>query len=70
MTNRTETAAQLDYKYVWHPFTPMLLWEREGAPVIERGEGCHVWDLDGNELAKVITPEKNVRGCCLSAIRR
>ncbi len=39
--------AQLDYRHLWHPFTPMLLWEQEGAPVIERGEGSYLIDTDG-----------------------
>ncbi|MBW7995054.1 MAG: adenosylmethionine--8-amino-7-oxononanoate transaminase [Candidatus Glassbacteria bacterium] len=39
--------AELDYRHVWHPFTPMLLWEEEGAPVIERGEGSWLIDTEG-----------------------
>jgi len=36
-----------DMKYVWHPFTPMRFWQRENAPVIERGEGSYLIDTRG-----------------------
>ncbi|HLA39114.1 MAG TPA: aminotransferase class III-fold pyridoxal phosphate-dependent enzyme, partial [Candidatus Glassbacteria bacterium] len=39
--------ATLDRQYLWHPFTPMLLWPGEDAPVIERGEGSWLIDTLG-----------------------
>ena len=33
---------------LWHPFSDMGAVERGGDFVIERGEGAHVWDVDGN----------------------
>jgi len=32
---------------LWHPFTPMLGWRQESAPVIERGEGSYLIDTEG-----------------------
>ena len=32
---------------VWHPFTPMLEWERDGGLCIERGEGNYLVDAEG-----------------------
>jgi len=33
---------------LWHPFSDMGAVERGGDFVIDRGEGAHVWDVDGN----------------------
>jgi len=33
---------------LWHPFADMGAVERDGEFVIARGEGCHVYDTDGN----------------------
>lgn len=41
------TAAELDRQYLWHPFTPIALWEREEPLVIERGEGSYLIDTRG-----------------------
>jgi len=38
-----------DRRVLWHPFTQHNLWEREEFPVIERGEGVYLYDLDGNK---------------------
>ena len=32
----------------WHPFADMAALERDGELVLERGEGAHVWDVNGN----------------------
>src|SRR4051812_33105647 len=45
------TTAELraaDRDAVWHPFTQQQLWIDEDAPIIERGEGCTLFDTDGN----------------------
>jgi len=45
---RTVQLADLDKRYVWHPFTQMSDWN-DGRPlVIERGEGSYLIDTDGN----------------------
>jgi adenosylmethionine-8-amino-7-oxononanoate aminotransferase len=38
----------LDRDVVWHPFTQQQSWAGEEAPIIERGEGCTLYDTDGN----------------------
>ena len=38
----------LDRSAVWHPFTQQRGWAQEDAPIIERGEGCTLFDTDGN----------------------
>ncbi len=40
--------ADLDRRVLWHPFTQQRGWSDEVAPVIERAEGCTLWDVDGN----------------------
>ncbi len=38
-----------DKKYVWHPFTQMMVYAREKPLIIERGEGSYLYDTDGNK---------------------
>jgi adenosylmethionine-8-amino-7-oxononanoate aminotransferase len=41
--------ADLDRRHLWHPFTQQRGWEQGEDPVlIERGEGCTLWDTEGN----------------------
>lgn len=41
----------LDKKYVWHPYTPMEAYLREGRPlVIERAQGARLFDVDGRSF--------------------
>jgi len=48
MTDRASELAAKDKRHLWHPFTQMKDW-CEGEPlVIERGEGCTLYDTDGN----------------------
>jgi len=44
----TQELRDLDRRHLWHPFTQQLGWEQEDAPVIDRAEGCTLWDTDGN----------------------
>ena len=37
-----------DQKYVWHPFTPMLDYNRTEPLIIERGVGSYLIDVEGN----------------------
>lgn len=41
-------AAALDHAHVWHPFTDMNGWLADEPLVIERAEGCWLYDGDGN----------------------
>ena len=45
----TPQLAALDREVLWHPFTQQQGWVTEEDPlVIERGEGCTLYDTDGN----------------------
>jgi adenosylmethionine-8-amino-7-oxononanoate aminotransferase len=45
----TAELAALDRRVLWHPFTQQQGWERDEPPVlIERAEGCTLYDTDGN----------------------
>jgi adenosylmethionine-8-amino-7-oxononanoate aminotransferase len=49
-TVRAMTTAELraaDRESLWHPFTQQQGWSAEDAPIIERGEGCTLYDTDG-----------------------
>ena len=37
-----------DRRFVWHPFTQQRGWEHEDAPTIERADGVHLYDTEGN----------------------
>ncbi|OYT70831.1 MAG: adenosylmethionine--8-amino-7-oxononanoate transaminase [Chloracidobacterium sp. CP2_5A] len=37
----------LDKAHVWHPFTQMQGWRAERPLIIERAEGCYLYDLEG-----------------------
>jgi adenosylmethionine---8-amino-7-oxononanoate aminotransferase len=41
------TLAADDRTYLWHPFTQQQGWQDEDAPIIERGDGACLWDVDG-----------------------
>jgi adenosylmethionine-8-amino-7-oxononanoate aminotransferase len=41
--------AELDKKYIWHPFTQMEEWMGSPPLVIERAEGNYLIDTDGNK---------------------
>jgi adenosylmethionine-8-amino-7-oxononanoate aminotransferase len=48
---RSERTAQLvarDLRHVWHPFTAQSAWPDDEPLVIERAEGMHLFDTDGN----------------------
>lgn len=47
MASRSHRLRQDDRRYVWHPFTQMQDWLRERHPIIERGEGSTLIDVDG-----------------------
>jgi adenosylmethionine-8-amino-7-oxononanoate aminotransferase len=41
--------AQLDQRYIWHPFTQMKDWLRSEPIVIVRGKGATLWDAKGRK---------------------
>jgi adenosylmethionine-8-amino-7-oxononanoate aminotransferase len=46
-TRTTEELVELDRRHLIHPFLPDLV---EPRVVMARGEGCHLWDRDGNRF--------------------
>lgn len=38
-----------DLRHLWHPFTDIRTLEREDFPIIERGNGIYLYDVDGRE---------------------
>jgi adenosylmethionine-8-amino-7-oxononanoate transaminase len=40
---------QLDHAYLWHPFTQMREWMGEDPCIIERGDGCYLYDIQGRK---------------------
>ncbi|HEX7640499.1 MAG TPA: aspartate aminotransferase family protein [Burkholderiaceae bacterium] len=49
-TRDTRAWQQADSAHFLHPFTDHASLAGKGARVIERGEGIHVWDTDGNRI--------------------
>src|SRR5574337_764075 len=47
MASRSHRLRQDDKRYAWHPFTQMQDWLQECHPIIERGEGSYLIDVDG-----------------------
>src|SRR5438270_3796739 len=43
----TPELRRLDNAHVWHPFTPMLEYDREETPIIAAGDGFYLIDTDG-----------------------
>jgi adenosylmethionine-8-amino-7-oxononanoate aminotransferase len=44
----TAALADLDRAHLWHPFTQQRGWEQEVPMMIERADGCTLYDTDGN----------------------
>lgn len=42
-----KTLTEWDKKYLWHPFTQMKDWLDEEPLIIEKGDGCHLIDVEG-----------------------
>ncbi|MCA8992670.1 MAG: adenosylmethionine--8-amino-7-oxononanoate transaminase [Planctomycetaceae bacterium] len=72
MTTSAPTPQQLrdwDNEHVWHPFTPMQAFRQEQAPIIARGEGFDLIDVEGNRyLDGVSSLWCNVHGHCVPEI--
>jgi len=50
-----EELLKWDIEYVWHPFTQMKEYCSEEILMIERGEGCYLWDIDGNKYIDAVS---------------
>lgn len=62
---------QWDNDHVWHPFTPMSAWIDERSPIILRGEGFELIDVDGQRyLDGISSLWCNVHGHAVPAIDR
>ena len=46
--------AQLDQRHALHPWTHFDSFTKDGALVIERGEGCHLWDAEGRKYLDAV----------------
>jgi adenosylmethionine-8-amino-7-oxononanoate aminotransferase len=46
---RTDTLADWDHTYLWHPFTQMQEWAQEEPLIIERGNGSYLIDTEGQK---------------------
>jgi adenosylmethionine-8-amino-7-oxononanoate aminotransferase len=47
MSTSSATLREWDNQFVWHPFTPMLAYRDEGAPIIESADGFFLIDVEG-----------------------
>ena len=47
-TERTADLVTRDLAGLWHPFTQHSTWPADEPIVVERAEGMHFWDTDGN----------------------
>jgi adenosylmethionine-8-amino-7-oxononanoate aminotransferase len=45
---RTTDLVARDLRHVWHPFTAHSAWPADEPIVVDRAEGMHFWDTDGN----------------------
>jgi len=48
MNSRTARLAELDKKYLWHPFTQMADWLKSEPVIIDSAEGFYLIDTEGN----------------------
>ncbi len=69
MTQPTATLAALDHAHLWHPFTPMKQWRQAEPLVIEKGDGCCVFDAGGKKFIDGVSSLWcNVHGHCVPEI--
>ncbi len=45
---RTTDLVERDLRSLWHPFTQHATWPQDDPIVVDRAEGMHFWDVDGN----------------------
>lgn len=44
-----EQLKEIDIKHIWHPYTDIDVFEKTDFPIIEKAEGCYVYDSDGKK---------------------
>ena len=44
----TDALVRRDLRALWHPFTQHSGWPDDQPIVVDRAEGMHFWDTDGN----------------------
>lgn len=47
MSITPEQLREWDRQHVWHPFTQMKHYDEDDPPIIQRAEGCYLFDLEG-----------------------
>ena len=47
MDQRTRALGEIDHARLWHPFTQMQEYTKAAPLIVERGEGCYLFDTDG-----------------------
>ena len=47
-TTDTADLVQRDLRALWHPFTQQSVWAADDPIVVDRADGMHFWDTDGN----------------------
>ena len=50
MPHAYERLQQLDAAHHIHPFNDNAELAKKGTRILTRGEGCYVWDKEGNKL--------------------
>lgn len=50
MTHDIHQLKQDNAQYLWHPMAHPGAMKKASPDIIARGEGCHVWDVDGHKL--------------------
>ena len=60
--------AQLDQRYVWHPFTQMRDWAKREPIVMTRGKGSVLEDLHGKNISMPTLPFGQI--CTVTIIRK
>jgi putrescine aminotransferase len=45
---------EMDRRHSLHPWTNFGPFEKEGALVIARGQGCHLWDAEGRQYLDAV----------------
>ena len=56
MSRPNVDVADLDRRFLWHPFTQMRDWMSGEPLVIESAEGNHLIDAQGREVGRLLGP--------------
>ena len=58
----TRTLQQLDAAHHLHPFNDNAALAKRGTRILTRGEGCYVWDAEGNQLLDAFAGQNSTSG--------